>query len=348
MPLAKSLFREKTNVPKKRAIVFTTPGIYYPPYGKTAFLLEAQGSPGNFPFGGTVSTTNPATGGTYATTNAVTGGNYASTNPATGGTYASGGTYVPVVPASGGNVATAAAYVTGYAIIDDAGYYSFGGYAVTNHAYYTVAYPSPLPAAVWRWDIAYAPTLHQYSVQTILNAPYTNPTYYNTYYPAVAGYTNPTYYNPVVPGNANYNPYVPGNANYNPYVPGNANAAGTNPPSGGNFAGYNPATGGNIVTASTYVAATPNTPAYNNTATYSAFVEGTAITNAVVPGTTAYTPYVVGNAAGSTNILGVTLPGGATATAAPVVGYVSIAINYSAAGIPITVPPGGYVKIKNT
>ena len=345
MPLAQILFREKTNVPKKTTLVFTTPGIYYPPYGKTAFLLEAQGTPGNFPYGGTVSTTNPITGGNYANTNPVTGGNYASTNANTGANYASGGNLNPYSAAYGGNVAAYGNYVPAYAVMSDYNTFLIPMYAVayaTN--YFFTALPGPGPYSTPAY---LGTTWHNFAVYYNVAGAYNNPTYYNTYYPQVVGYYNTTYYNPVIPGNANYNPNIPGNANYNPYVPGNANAAGNNPPSGGNFGGYNSPTGGNVVTASNYVAATPNTPAYNNTATYSAFVEGTSYTNPVVAGTTAYTPYVVGNAASSTNILGVTLPGGATATAAPVVGYVTLAIDYSAAGIPITVPPGGYVKIKN-
>ena len=76
-------------------------------------------------------------------------------------------------------------------------------------------------------------------------------------------------------------------------------------------------------------------------------VPGNANYNPVVPGTSNYNTVVPGNAGASNSVLGVSLPGGAVGSAAPVIGYVPVSIDYTAAGISITCPTGGYVKIQN-
>lgn len=124
----------------------------------------------------------------------------------------------------------------------------------------------------------------------------------------------PGNYNAPVPGNPNYNPTVPGNAIYNPTIPGNPYY---NPTIPGNSGSYNP-TGGN------------------------------AYTNPTIPGNPTYNPTTSGYAGTPSSVLGIPLPGGAVGTAAPVVGYVPIQVDFSNEGIPITVPSGGYVKIKNS
>ena len=221
MRLTTMLFRERSNVTRKETITFNAPGIYYPPYGKTVFLMQGQGSPGNAPEGGTYAGTNPATGGSYAGKNSPTGGNYAGTNPSNSGIWQK------VTSASFNNVSNTS-YGSGYS----------------------------LPA-------------------NLTNA-----------YPPGPGYITDTYswLSSAVPGNAYYNPVSPGYAYYNPYYPGEAY--------------YNPST----------------------------------------PGT----------AGSATTVLGVTLPGGAVSTSAPVVGYVPVSVGFTNAGVPISVPSGGYVKIQNT
>jgi hypothetical protein len=176
MRMTTMLFRERSNVTRKETITFSAPGIYYPPYGKTAFLLQGQGVPGNAP-----------SGGNYAGTNPPSGGNLAGTNPST--------------------------------------------YGPPYIAYYTPGSPA-------------------YAGQPI-------------------GWYSNSY-----PGSNYYNPYQPGTAYYNPATPGNAGP--------------------------------------------------------------------------SNAVLGVTLPGGAVSTAAPIIGYVPITVGYANAGVPISVPTGGYVKIQNT
>lgn len=225
MPIKSLLFREKTNVPVKEVITFNAPGIYYPPYGKTSFLLQGQGTAGTAAVPSTVAAYYPATGGNYAGTNAPVAGNPATVNAYDYRSY----------------------YSTVY------GQWNPGTYA---------------PAGSW----AYSSNLIQTS--------YPIPATYTYTANSPAGVTLVTYalgntitYNPTTPGNAFYNPYYPAYSNYNAYVP---------------------ATTG-----------------------------------------------------GSSNILGVTLPGG-SGGAAPIVGYVPIStVSYTNVGVPISVPSGGYVKIQN-
>lgn len=66
-----------------------------------------------------------------------------------------------------------------------------------------------------------------------------------------------------------------------------------------------------------------------------------------VPGNPNYNPTVAGNTAPSYNVIGISLPGGAADSAAPVIGFSTVSIDYSTAGTPVSVPPGGYVSIKN-
>ena len=230
MKLSTLLFREKTQAVVKQTVTFNAPGTYYPPYGKTAFLLQGQGQPGNYSSGGNYAGTNPPSGGNYAGTNAGSGGNIAGYNT------------------------------------------NYGNYAGVNGGVTTTYYDSAVPGS--------------YSTSTIYGSDVNCPSSYsttvgNTYYNA-SFFCTP-YYNPTIPGNPNYNPYVPGNDYYNPYVPGNA---------------Y-------------------------------------------------YNPYVPGNAGSNYNVLGVPLPGGAADSAAQVVGYVPVTIDYTTSGISVSCPPGGYVKIQN-
>ena len=109
-----------------------------------------------------------------------------------------------------------------------------------------------------------------------------------------------------------YNSSTPGNPYTNPATPGNAN--------------YNPAT----PAADYYNPYVPaSTPAAYNT------------------GNPNYNPTVPGTAGSNYTVLGVPLPGGAVASSAPVIGYSAVQVSYVNAGVPISVPPGGYVVIRN-
>ena len=276
MTVSKAFFLEQTNVTTKTTTTFNAPGVYQPPYGKTVYLLQGQGQPGNASSGGNYAGTNPSSGGNYAGTNPGSGGNYAGTNPGSGGNYA--GTN----PTTGGNPAGTNPPTP-------------GTYAGTNPTSYTIyAYNS-------RTGTTSAGTGY---------GPLPNPFFYYPNY-AYTSYANgnpsspgTAYYNPPTPGNAYYNPTVPGNAYYNPYYPGNPY--------------YNPYYPGN--------------PYYNPT----------------VPGNAYYNPYYPGNTGPTNNVLGVTLPGGPADSSAPVVGYTPVAISFTNAGTPVSVPTGGYIKIQNT
>ena len=108
-----------------------------------------------------------------------------------------------------------------------------------------------------------------------------------------------------------YNPTVPGNTYYNPYSP--------------------------AYTYYTYVPGNPNYNPYYPAYTY----------NTGVPGNPNYNPTTPGNTAPSYNVVGISLPGGAADSTAPVIGFSTVSIDYTTAGTPISVPPGGYVSIKN-
>lgn len=187
--------------------------------------------------------------------------------------------------------------------------------------------------------------------------------YYNpaTYTPGnyVAGNTNP---GSTVPGNSNppsYSEYVaalngncspgwsfayytydeldkphkvcsqssPGTSNPPSYSPGNSNPSYTNPAvySPGNQS-YNPATPGNAI--------------------YNPYTPGNAYYNTYFPGNANYNPTIPGNAGSPATILGVYFPGGPAGSTAPVVGDTYVTVPYSSSPISITVPPGGYVTIK--
>ena len=73
--------------------------------------------------------------------------------------------------------------------------------------------------------------------------------------------------------------------------------------------------------------------------------------NAAIPGNivsynTEYQNVLLpGNSSPATNILGITFPGGNGDSQAPVIGRATVPVDYTNAGTPISVPPGGYVKI---
>ena len=160
---------------------------------------------------------------------------------------------------------------------------------------------------------------------------------YTVYYSVTYAYAYPAF-NPSTPGNPFNNPTTPGNTNpttpgnpiYNPYSPGfsyNVDVPG-NPI-------YNPYSPG-----FSYNVDVPGNPIYNpySPASYNEIT---------VPGNPNFNPITPGNAGTNYAVLGVPLPGGASDTSAPVVGFSAITVAYSTSGVPISVPPGGYVAVQN-
>ena len=94
-----------------------------------------------------------------------------------------------------------------------------------------------------------------------------------------------------------------------------------------------------------YEPASPPAPAYNP-GNFNAY-EPAYTASATNPGNPNYNPTVAGTAGTNYTVLGVPLPGGAADTAAPVIGYSAVQVSYVNAGVPISVPPGGYVVIRN-
>jgi hypothetical protein len=273
MKLSSRLFREKTQAVTLQTITFNASGTYYPPYGKTSFLLQGQGQPGNATTGGTYANTNPGSGGN-ANYNPYVAGN-ANYNPVVAGNanynpvVAGNANYNPVVP---GN----------YAGVN-------GG---VNQSYIDNAVPGSYTSSTTYGSAANCPS----SYSTSSGNQYYSATYFCT-----------PYYNPSTGGNY----------------------ANTNPPTGGNYANTNASTGGNY--------ANTNAGSGGNVAGYNTYYPGNANYNTVVPG----------NSGSPSSVLGVSLPGGAADTAAPIIGYVPVSIDYTTSGISITCPPGGYVKIQN-
>jgi hypothetical protein len=331
MNLAKNLLRDETLSAVYQTVTFSAPGIYYPPYGRSAFLLQGQGTPGNYASGGNYANTNSPSGGNYAGSNPGTPGNYSGTNPGSGGNYAgtnpgSPGNYAGTNPGSGGNYAgTNPGSGGNYAGTNP----STGGNPAGTNPYVPgginkgTLYQYFVPPAATSYNEYPGSDLGNYSIESYNTVPgYLYVIIYATYYnPAIPGNTN---YNPVVPGNDYYNPYVPGNAYYNPYTPGNDY--------------YNPYVPGNDYYNPYY----PGNPNYNP------YIPGNDYYNPYYPGNPNYNPYYPGNPAPPNSVLGVTLPGGSADSSAPVVGYVPVVIQYTNAGTPISVPTGGYIKIQNT
>lgn len=229
MKLSRGLRREKTNVGSKTTVTFNAPGVYNPPYGKTAVRVGGRGASGNATTGGNYAYTNPSnagyteyvpgSGGNYWYTNPASGGNYAGTNPASfkwgetdisynwpvygspGGPNAPtnnfiiGGPYPSVLPS----------YYPGYglpyydAVVQITSYYTGNGYAVIYRYNNTPTYATPAPGT---GPYAYGMASVNYTTLA--------------YYPGGA------YYNPVTPGNAVYTPYYPAYSYYVPGTPGNA------------------------------------------------------------------------------------------------------------------------------
>lgn len=243
MKLSNLLFREKTQAGIKDTVTFNAPGTYYPPYGKTAFLLQGKGQSGNAPVPGNYAGTNPSSQ-VYWYTNSPTQGNQANQNPP--------------VPASTTTPVPGFIYLFVYSYDWHLSYDS-------NYSYYTFP-PGNISG--------YCPP------NTYID---TGSEFVYTKYYCLASWQPPYTYT--------YNYTTPGNWNYNTI---------------------------------------PGTDVYYTQ-----------------PGNAYYNPTTPGNAGSDYTVLGITLPGGAADTSAPVVGYSPVSIDYSPSGTPISCPPGGYVKIQN-
>lgn len=186
------------------------------------------------------------------------------------------------------------------------------------------------------------------------------------------------YYNPSTPGNlAGYNSYEPGNvAGYNPptsqlewtsygsqywstyqsstgWFDENFNSwesGGTGPaPAPVHQSNFSNGGGAqwqtfystyDVVYSSSGYVTVPGSEYYNPG------TPGGAYYNSPIPGNAVYNPPVTGVAGSTSNVLGVTFPGGAIGSTAPVVGDTLTKVAYSNSPVNITVPVGGYVVIK--
>jgi hypothetical protein len=281
--------------------------------------------------GGNTNPYYPASGGNTNPYYPASGGN---TNPSTPGNP---GTTNPIVPGTSGSIVQVTQYVHVWDVFAPrfntpgyTAYYSNIDYQPWNNGTYRLGYYFASP---YYFEFASGQSWYEvYQSYTDLGQ-YTNP--------ATGGNTNPS--NSPTPGTTN--PYTPASGGTtNPYTPA----------SGGTTNDYYPA----------YSNVNPSTPAfYTSNANYNSFVPAFSYTT-TVPGNPNYNPVVPasggnvsgtntvnqnvlvpGNAASSTNVLGVSLPGGAADSAAPVVGPTTISIDYTNAGTPISVPPGGYVTV---
>lgn len=314
MSLAFLLLKDKSNSIVTSSVTFNAPGNFIPPYGKTIFRITARGSPGNasFYYNTPVAAQNPTIANyNYEYVPAVPG-NVIAYYPA------SGGNVNPYYPASGGFInPIIIGNLTGYnpptpGTLSGSiwGAYTTS-YGVVNYTLYSPAFS--YTGFDYNEGGGSGFTIPSPSSNQVGPTRFSNTEqYYTIYFNTTYSYVRDAY-NPPTPGNANYNPWTP--TSTNPYYP--ASGGDTNP--------YYPA----------YSNSNPNTPGfYTSNANYNSFV----------PAFT-YTTTVPGNASPSTNVLGVSLPGGAADSAASVVGPTTISIDYTNAGTPISVPTGGYVTI---
>jgi len=380
-PYGKTIFQiTAKGTPGNSSFYYTTTVPGNPNYNP--YYPASGGNPlgtNTFYYNTPVAAQNPTVAGyNYEYVPAVAG-NVTAYYPASGGTYnpyypASGGTYNPYYPASGGYLnPIIAGNLTGYNPPTP------GDFTGVNPAT-----PGNLDAYMWNSTIYYsAVTNPGYSPQLGYQAgsssdqtnygqggtsgvftnpaPYSGtlgPNYYSVpgqsytvYYTVTYAYAYPSY-NPTTPGNATYNPPVPGNAVYNPWTPSSWNPY--YPASGGSVNPYYPAYSDYNPTTPGFYTSNPNYNSYVPAFSYTTTVPGNPNYNPVVPasggnvsGTNTVNQNVLvpGNAASSTNVLGVSLPGGAADSTAPVVGPTTISIDYTNAGTPISVPPGGYVTV---
>lgn len=115
-------------------------------------------------------------------------------------------------------------------------------------------------------------------------------------------------------------------------------------------AGYNSIFNGSNVDYNYYQTAyfsfyeNSSTPGNSN---YNPTVPGNVYYNPPVPGNANYNPTVPGNPGATNNVLGVTFPGGAGGSPAPIIAPTSVILSYTPSGVTLSVPTGGYIDITN-
>jgi len=326
MSLGKLLFREKTNAAVKTNTTFNAPGNFPIPYGKTVVNVGGRGASGNtttYPYASTNPTTYP-----YVSTNPSAPGNAYYNYVAGNDVYTTspGNAIYNTTPGTANYNYVAASYPyastnpTTYPYAGTNATMYAGGSSVDTEYLNPGAPPNIYGAAGPNWGPAASVPSPTNNTAGASNGPV-----YRTIY---------TYYNvnSTTPGGPTYNT-VAGTANYN-YVAASYPYASTNPTTYP-YAGSNPTTYPYSYTnpaSYPYAGTNPATPGNANYSTS--------------PGNANYN-YIPGNSGSTVNIGGVTFPGGASDSLAPVVPDTATILQYSVSGFTVTVPPGGYVTIQN-
>jgi len=246
------------------------------------------------------------------------------------------------------------------------GNYASGGNVAGSNQYYN----SPTYAPAYNNSyVAYNPAVYQ-------------PAYNNSYSYYNSGYYSPAVYTPAQPAspstgacfysvswyyNCGYTQYQAG-TNYRSYPAAcsgystsggysyndaggyhviyySISVSGGSPASPSSYTPCSYTPGNSVYVPGNYVPAsyTPSTP-YNVPGNYvpAVYTPGT-----LVPGNPNYNPYVLGSSSSPSNVLGVTFPGGSACATAPTVSCTSTTVAYISGGTSVSVPPGGYITIKN-
>jgi len=221
------------------------------------------------------------------------------------------------------------------------GNYASGGNVAGSNQYYN----SPTYAPAYNNGYTYYNPCSYNPASS--NSPYSyyNPSsytpayqYWYTYY--YGGYTSPPYYNSFpYYCNTNQSPAIyPGECVPGYYWVGVAVYAYAWAPES-----YTP--GNQVCVSGNYVPAS-YTPSYSVSVPGN-YVPASYTPGTLVPGNTNYNPYVLGSSSSPSNVLGVTFPGGSACATAPTVSCTSTTIAYVSGGTSVSVPPGGYITIKN-
>ena len=352
--LIKKVFKETTNIADITPATFNATGIYNPRYGKQKIYVTGQGGTGTYtpgnPYDNSYTNSGTYTPGNPFDNSYTNSGTYTPGNPFNN-SYTNSGTYTPGSPydnsyTNAGNYTPGNPYDNSYTnspvvvapllgVKVGTNYYVYGTYWVN---YTTLSPTSSGQYYNGRQDIASGSNLYNNYAAT----PYSSPVTPSTY--IVMGFVPPSYtVFPFTPTYADVYGNVPGSTTPGNYVAGNTGVyAGTYTP--GNYVAGNSGVYAGTYTSGNYVAG--NTGVYAGTYTPGNYVAGNSGT---------YSATV--NAGSSTNVFGVTLPGGYGGSASivpltiaiPVTTYgTSPGSTYSTSPISITVPSGGYVTITFT
>jgi hypothetical protein len=318
--ISRTLRREKTNAAVKVAnTTLYAPGNFKPNYGKLKIAVTGRGASGNPTTGGNVSANGNYVEAVYANGNVSANGNYVAAVYTAGNVLVQGNYHNAVY--ANGNLAANGNYVA--AVYNNGNLVANGNYVAGNtnaasggqyigsvYSFYVQSWNCPQEEVIdgeYTYYIGY--DYYEPSWGEASCTQHVMYTYHASY--TNAGYTNAPTYNA-------------------PYYA----AAYTNP------ATYNPPTYTAAYSNPTYYNPNYYAPAYTNPATYNPPTYTAAYTNP-----TYYNPTIPGTAASPTNVLGVTFPGGAADSLAPVVPSVYVTVPYTNAGTALTVPPGGYITL---